>query len=882
MAANLYGQQWKKYYKTGEIHFKKNPTKALDNFYAAYELIIEDSINTLMHAACCNSIAQLHHDLGEYDTAEKFYGRAIVITTAILGKAHPSTLNYNTNLGMLYRDMGLYEKAETLLITTREQRKAVLGEMHLDYAGSSTSLGLLYGEMGQYEKEEQLLLEAHGLIEKTAGKKSLEYAASCSNLAALYFNTKRYEKAEPLNLESCHITEKLIGRKNLEYATTLGNLASLYNVMGDYKKAEPLQLEGKKIVADLLGKENLAYASYCYNLAWLYTKMGRIEKAEALFLENKFIVEKLLGKKSAAYEAACNNLAIVYWEEGNMALADTFFTEAFLSSKAQQQGIALFTNTTEKAAYLQHIRKGFDTYYSLYFSSPKLSPVLPFAISFQTRNLLLSSVQQLKRTVNEMQDTSTIHTYERWVAKKKLLAGFYTKGLQNRFTQDLEDSTARMEKELTQTSSAFAKVQDTKSWKDIQQGLSNAEAAIEFVDFNYTDGSNGSTDSNYYMALVLRPDRPQPLLIRLFEKRKLLELFKESGAVNSFYRGGDVSNSTVTSNALAYELIWAPLENALDGIKKIFYAPAGLLHKISFAALSINKHTVLSDKYQLLQLSTSAVLLNKEKLQVLPGDTIVLYGGVLYGADMALPVKRQADFIADSTHLRIQQFLRGDSWNYLEGTKTEVEGITVSGKKKGFSVKLYSGYAATEQSFNSLDGNASPAVLHIATHGFFFPNPQVDKGDGKLFQTNKQATVFTSSNDPLLRSGLLLAGANAGWEGKGAGGDDGILTAYEVSNLYLPNTKLVVLSACETGLGEVKGSEGVFGLQRAFKMAGVRYLLMSLWKVPDAESAEFMQELYKHLFEGVSIEEAFATTQTKLKNQYREDVNKWAAWVLIH
>lgn len=147
---------------------------------------------------------------------------------------------------------------------------------------------------------------------------------------------------------------------------------------------------------------------------------------------------------------------------------------------------------------------------------------------------------------------------------------------------------------------------------------------------------------------------------------------------------------------------------------------------------------------------------------------------------------------------------------------------------------------------------------------------------------NTEQHAFKLSDNPLNRSGLLFAGANNSWKGKPAEGlEDGILTAYEASNVVLTNTKLVTLSACETGLGDIKGSEGVYGLQRAFKMAGAEYLLMSLWKVPDAETAEFMEHFYGKWFSGGTIEAAFQETQHYMKRRYPGTPYKWAAFVLI-
>ena len=191
-----------------------------------------------------------------------------------------------------------------------------------------------------------------------------------------------------------------------------------------------------------------------------------------------------------------------------------------------------------------------------------------------------------------------------------------------------------------------------------------------------------------------------------------------------------------------------------------------------------------------------------------------------------------------------------------------------------------SGNAATEESVKALTGNLSPAVLHIATHGFFYPDTRA-KNDS-TYTTNSLANPFKQSDNPLMRSGLFFAGADDAWKGKPINGkEDGILTSYEVSNLYLPNTKLVVLSACKTALGEIQGNEGVYGLQRAFKIAGVDNLVMSLWKVPDTETAAFMQELYKNIFNKQSINNAFYNAQTVMRHKYSNEPYKWAAWILV-
>ena len=297
------------------------------------------------------------------------------------------------------------------------------------------------------------------------------------------------------------------------------------------------------------------------------------------------------------------------------------------------------------------------------------------------------------------------------------------------------------------------------------------------------------------------------------------------------------------------------------------------MYKISFAALAVSSTQVLSDVYELQQLNSTALLINTANNVLTVKDSLFLYGGIRYQADSA---ELAAAVLKYSN--RPVEFLPAVArpsplhYNYLPGTLAEVDSVAYAAGRAGFYSEALTGSSAVEESIGRLDNGGSPAVLHIATHGFFNPANQV-KGLDKL---------NVSAIDPLRNSGLLFAGAQDRLDGKIlASHQDGILTALEISTMHLPHTRLVVLSACETGLGVVQGSEGVYGLQRAFKMAGAGYLLMSLWDVGDWETAQFMKLFYGQLFEQRPIEQAFLWAQQKMKNSYRLSPEKWAAWILV-
>jgi CHAT domain-containing protein len=265
----------------------------------------------------------------------------------------------------------------------------------------------------------------------------------------------------------------------------------------------------------------------------------------------------------------------------------------------------------------------------------------------------------------------------------------------------------------------------------------------------------------------------------------------------------------------------------------------------------------------------------------------VVYGGIIYNTDTTtLLAKAEKYHKTDNNLMAYNRSSTGDNrsgFRYLPGTLKEAEIISAKLKKNSISTTSLSGTDALEESFTALSGKTSPSIIHISTHGFYYPDTISDKLRKQMNLSGTGEKQFRYSDDPLLRSGLLMAGANLAWKGATLppNVEDGILTAKEVSNMNLMNTQLVVLSACQTGQGDVKGSEGVEGLQRGFKMAGVRYLIMSLWEVPDKETTEFMDTFYDNWLGGKEIHEAFRETQTRMHKMYKDEPFKWAGFVLV-
>jgi CHAT domain-containing protein len=319
-----------------------------------------------------------------------------------------------------------------------------------------------------------------------------------------------------------------------------------------------------------------------------------------------------------------------------------------------------------------------------------------------------------------------------------------------------------------------------------------------------------------------------------------------------------------------YNKIFKPLEKHLQNIRKIYYSPSGILNKVSFGALFINDREMLIDRYELEQLHSTGQLLTSAKINIESTDKFLLAGGIVYSADSS----------------------KTQPWNFLPGTLEEIHIIQNLLSKDSASVKsFYRNFASEKRIKRAFMGKE---VIHIATHGFYFPNPRNQNAYPLLNRENLQEKLlafrgtkiyadwnFIHHPDPLMRSGLVLANANETWlSEKGSSEEDGILTAKEISLMDLSYAKLVVLSACNTALGDYQKEEGVYGLQRALKMAGADHLLISLWQVPDQETAAFMEIFYRELLQTKNIQTAFRNTQKNLRNK-NYDPYYWGAFVLV-
>jgi len=322
----------------------------------------------------------------------------------------------------------------------------------------------------------------------------------------------------------------------------------------------------------------------------------------------------------------------------------------------------------------------------------------------------------------------------------------------------------------------------------------------------------------------------------------------------------------------SYQQFWQKIGAKLEGSKRVYFSPDGVYHNLNLNTLFNPK----TQKYLLEEKDIRIVTVTKDIVNPSPVEEdnklAELVGFPSYYTN-------QTGQIAATSERKSPELIYGlslkstGSLAELPGTKTEVDKIAGILTEKGWEVKSYTGSSALEVNIKE---SYKPRLLHVATHGFFQPDS-------------------TKGSNPLLRSGLMLTGAGNTLKGeKNETGEDGILTAYEAMNLNLDNTDLVVLSACETGLGEIKNGEGVYGLQRAFKVAGAKSIIMSLWKVNDQTTQELMVAFYRNWlgaedtrpirssrpYRSFSKRDAFLAAQKELKAKYPNPYY-WGAFVMV-
>lgn len=823
-------------------------------------------------------VATMHRELGQYQKAEDLYQNA----TAILKKMddpyykslYISCLSEHADF---YITTGNLSKAEELCLSACKIAMSVPVDTP-SYVSSLGKLGRLYAKLGFYAKQEATIMQIFEICKNKYNVNQIKYMHAIVGLGDIYQRKQNPEKADSIYRHALHITQQAVGKKSATNIYLLRRIGMVNTEMGKYRVAEKYLNEALEIVNENGGEASPLYTICSNNLARLYASSGRKELA-AFFFQKSIAIYNKLGL--VLHPARLNLL----YDMANLVCADDPATAAIYLKEAMLTENKLllqkldFLSETELLAYLKEIKDATDNPYRFLLShkNPDIT-----GEAYNSR-LLISGIglQNTRLLYQNMAHSKGDELAVLWKSYQQQKS-FYTNLLltpvaqRNTNTDSVATLLNQQEKDILRKSADYRNMKEQLAitWQDVQKHLQPGETAIEFVRFNgqtYTYTEAKATDTVYYAALLLCRGDTAPRFIVLCEEKQLITALKrfpyKATIINS--RGQKTTGYTQSATNVLYQLVWQRLEPYLTKTRKIYFSPAGMLHRIAFAAIPYNKNDLLCDKYNLVQLSsTRQVALPKAGTP--PPVSIAMFGGINYNSqspDAVVPVYPHPYVYA----YRKNRGADIDSFRFLPNTLTEINAIKTGAEAAHKQPVVFTGAHATEAAFRSLCGNNSPQIIHFATHGFTLADTA---------QSSNAGAAFKASDNPLLRCGLVMAGGNKGWKGNAElNEDDGILTGLEISAVQLPNTQLAVLSACETGLGKIEGSEGVFGLQRAFKLAGVTYIMASLWQVPDKETAEFMETFYSHWFAGETIRKAFLTTQQTMRKKYAPYY--WAGFTLV-
>lgn len=792
-----------------------------------------------------NEAILLHNEL--LKLYEEEYGRVNYIYVACLKELaldYFYTGRYSDGISKGTEALDVYNQLEN---KEKSLGAVILGVLALNYSGIGDLSKSIDLTKQCIEIEDELLKQDVNYALKEA------YAFNLVNLAGYYSLSGKYDECVGLGPKALKVCEEYLGRGHSKYAYLLNNLAISYDAIGNYDEALRLTKEDLNITEERLGREHPDFAQALTNYAKYVAKKGNYTEALQLEEEALQIRKETLGEKHPSYISSASDISRIAY-----IMRDTLKLQHYTMEATNLLRDYILDNFS---GLIPKERTRMWKKNSSWFESEiqALALICPTDLLIcngydgvlLSKGLLLNTELEMKNVLKESNNSDIIKMYETLNSTRHLLTTEYEKPIENRIinTDSLSKIIDKKERELITKSKSYGDY--TKNlrinWKDVRDALTEKDIAIEFLSFYW------NKDSTMYAAYILKKDMKRPVLYHTFVGTK----FEKD---KSLYRTPNYSR-----------WLWEPISDLLEGVENVYFAPSGELYNIGIEYLPHwSGEGLMSEKWNMYRLSSTrqlAVVKDKNDFK-----RASVYGGIKYDTKEDLLIADSRKYHSQERSLNYEPYAVADSLNlragasYLPASKVEAEEIDKTLEQKKISTTLLIDTLATEGAFKSLSGKKAN-LLHIATHGFYWPEREARYMNNLSFLMLSNDHPKYVEDKALTRSGLLLAGANNALMGKKLpeGVDDGILTAKEISQLDLRGLDLVVLSACETGLGEIKG-DGVFGLQRGFKKAGANSLLMSLWKVDDEATRLLMTQFYKNLTSGKSKFESLRQAQEYVRN----------------
>ncbi|MEM9895981.1 MAG: CHAT domain-containing tetratricopeptide repeat protein [Bacteroidota bacterium] len=802
-------------------------------------------------AEICSHRGRILIRTGNPAEGEEFINLSAKIYTSLGDEYNIERAESMESLAIFYERMGRYNEAEKVLLQALELKRSIPNEAAILITETLNDLGILYQTLGNLSKAKQMFEEVIRKCEANVGTDHPYYATAKNNLGAIAIASGDLEQAKLLFTDALTIYKEKFGSFHPYYANCLNNLARVERKLGNTSEAEKLYKEVLAVDEKVYGKDHADYATTLTNLGVLYSSTGREQEADSYLKEALEIRRNALGEKHPLFASSLEYLGVHSLALGDEMLAEEFFRKAIQIQLTQLEALFPIMTEQEREAFYRNIREDIDRYNYVaseqLSDSPELLKVI-FDFQIRTKAILFNTSDKVNKVVLKKNDAELTRLYNRWLSDKKLLASYYQMSTQeiNDLQVDLnrmEAQVERDEKDLMLQIDEFegSLANNRLDWKAVQNQVQPGEAVVEIIRLKEFKSMNagqgrlfGFTDFTKYLAVVFQYGQKEPSYVLLGDEYRTEEQHYAK------YKNAILFN---LDNGDTYKIFWKPIDDLIGNVNFVRMAPDGIFYKMNPNSLKIAGSKFLIDKYYVSYL-TSCQDLFKDDIEIFR-EKAFLFGN--------------PDFLSGTSGLELER---------LPGAEEEISVVKSALEDSNWSVASFNGIDASELRIRSA---YNPTVLHIATHGFF--------SDELSFIAAK-----SPMQSPLFKSGIYLSGASKTYEMYSNGvrtisSNDGILTAYEAINLDLKRTKLVVLSACESGLGSVKNGEGVYGLQRAFMVAGAQNIISTLAKVDDQATSELMISFYNKFVETNEVDTSIRYAQLALKEKYKNP-GIWGAFIL--
>jgi CHAT domain-containing protein/tetratricopeptide (TPR) repeat protein len=808
---------------------------------------------------------------GDYREAERQLRRALVIVEKQFGD-HPNTALVLDKLAELFEAKGDYVSAEPVLVRALAIRENKLGVENPMTARALNNLASLYAAKNDFGRAQPLLQRALFICANKLAPDHVVCAAILSNLAVLLTTSGDYGQAERSLVHALAVIEKNRGPDHRETAAAAASLGDVYRGMRDYARAGAQYQHAFEITERALGPSHPDAAGYTAKLAMVSHLKGDYAHAEEFYRRALASYERTLGANHPAIASVLSNLALLYWQQHQTERAKTFLAR---SNQARERNLALILTTgseEQKRAYLTGLKQQTDATISLHTrSAPNDPDILRLAMLtvVERKGRLLDAVAATGNTVRQRLQPADRTVLDELMRVRTLRANLAMRGPGSRdlanYREEIKKFEAREDElsaAISNRSAEFRVQTEPVTLARVQHAIPDRSALVEFVRYTSIDPNRLAREpqeSARYAAYILFHSG-EPAWTDLGDADPIDSLAQQ-------FRTALSNPRTPRPEQMGRELdhlVFERVHKMLGDVTQVLLSPDGGLNLVPFAALVDEQGNYRVIRYTFTYLNSGRDLL-RLRVQGQSRQGPILVADPDYDRRSATG-SRENRRSAEMGNMQFRRLLA-----------TAQEGDRVRELLSLPEESVLTGERATEAALKRVSG---PWLLHVATHGFFLAD-QVDAVQGSrefnvLDDAASHRTIAAGEN-PLLRSGLALAGAN---NLDGGAGEDGILTALEASSLDLWGTQLVVLSACQTAVGQVNNGEGVYGLRRALVLAGSQTQVMSLWKVSDVSTRDLMVAYYDRVLHGEGRSAALHAVQREMLQSKRSQPYYWAAFIL--